>query len=156
MKKNDLTWLKLFTLLVLLPLFLWFATLHDTVSQYMKLRELRKERSSAPRLEENMFPVYQKNMLTGDYLFKKHLGAAASDGCEIVSFMPSCDKTGEEVSLCRCHILVKGRFVPLLRLVNCLEEEQDIGFAMLRFSHKSEKEPLVSLDVDLIQLALNE
>ena len=47
-------------------------------------------------------------------------------------------------------------FIPLLKLVNSLEREPDIGYAMLRFSHKSGQEPLVSLDIDLIQLTLNE
>ena len=51
---------------------------------------------------------------------------------------------------------MKGPFIPLLKLVNSLEREPDIGYAMLRFSHKSGQEPLVSLDIDLIQLTLNE
>lgn len=156
MKKNGLTWVKLLSLLVLLPLFLWWSVMRNTVSQYRELKELKKENHSALLLEDNRVAINHENLLTGDYLFKEHLNAATLDGCEIVSFAPSCDRVEEPVSLCRCHLLMKGQFVPLLKLVNSLEREPDIGYAMLRFSHKSGQELRVSLDIDLIQLTLNE
>ena len=156
MKKNDLTWVKLLSILVLLPLFLWWAVMRNTVSQYRELKELKTGNHSALIHEDNRFAINHENLLTGDYLFKKHLNAATSDGCEIVSFAPSWDRVEGPVSLCRCHLLMKGQFVPLLKLVNSLEREPDIGYAVLRFSHKSGQELLVSLDIDLIQLTLNE
>lgn len=156
MKKNSFIWVKLLSLLVLLPLFLWLTTIRNTVSHYRELKELKKGSSPALLPEDDRFAINQENLLTGDYLFKEHLNAATSDGCEIVSFAPSCDRAEGPVSLCRCHLLMKGPFIPLLKLVNSLEREPDIGYAMLRFSHKSGQEPLVSLDIDLIQLTLNE
>ena len=43
MKKFDLTGAKLISLLVILPLFLWFTTLNRTVLQYKELHELKIE-----------------------------------------------------------------------------------------------------------------
>lgn len=156
MNKTDLSWLKLLSLLILLPLFLWLATLHKTVLQYKELQELRKTPPSEPYFEDSALALYQKNLLIGSYLFNEYLNSAVLDGCKIVSFAPSCDKNEGDLSLYHCHILVKGRFIQLLKLVNNLEQEPDIGYAMLRFSHRSDQEPLVSLDIDLIQLAINE
>lgn len=155
MKKDNLSWLKLFSLLVLLPLFLWITTLHSTASQYRELQKLRRERVSAPAFEDYSHAYYRNNLLQGDYLFKGYLDMAIAEGCEIVSFTPSCDKNEGELSLFRCHILLKGRFIPLLKLVHSLEDNPDIGFAKLRFFHKSEQDAFVSLEVELIQLVLN-
>ena len=156
MKKSDLSWLKLLSLLVLLPLFLWLATLHKTVSQYKELQEMKKESFLGSHVENDLHPILQKNLLVGNYLFKEHLNTAVSEGCEIVSFSPSCEKTEGDLSLYHCRVLVKGRFIPLLKLVNSLELEPDLGYAMLRFSRRNEQEQMISLDIDLIQLACNE
>lgn len=156
MKKIDLTWAKLISLLVLLPLFLWLTTLNRTVSQYRELHELKNWHSQTFQGEDNILITPNINLLVGDYLFNKYLRTATSEGCDVISFTPSCDDTEGNLSLYRCRILSKGRFIPLLRLVNHLEEESDIEYAMLRFSCKPEKESCVFLYMDLIQLVLNE
>lgn len=156
MKKIDLTGAKLISLLVILPLFLWFTTLNRTVLQYKELHELKNEHGRTSQGEDEILITPKINLLTGAYLFNNYLGAATSEGCDIVSFTPSCDDTEGNLSLYRCRVLVKGRFIPLLRLVNHLEEESDIEYAMLRFSCKPEKEPYVFLYMDLIQLVFNE
>lgn len=156
MKKIDLTWAKLISLLVILPLFLWFTTLNRTVSQYKELHELKKEHGQTSQGEGDILITPNINLLAGDYLFNKYLSTATSGGCDIVSFSPACTNTEGDLSLYRCRIIAKGRFIPLLRLVNHLEEESDIEYAMLRFSCKPEKESYVFLYMDLIQLVLNE
>ena len=88
MKKFDLTGAKLISLLVILPLFLWFTTLNRTVLQYKELHELKNEHGRTSQGEDEILITPKINLLTGSYLFNNYLGAATSEGCDIVSFTP--------------------------------------------------------------------
>ena len=145
--------LKLTVLIVGLPIILWMAAFSKTLSLYGEYRHLSKSETS-DSISSQRFAVPAKNRLAGDCLIREIL---SGDGDVVINeYAPSVEKSDGGLSIVRARLQLKGRFIPLLEVVHILENQQDISLADICFSHKSEKETLVTLDLDLIQLVSDE
>jgi len=145
--------LKLTVLIVGLPIILWMAAFSKTLSLYGEYRHLSKSETS-DSISSQRFAVPAKNRLAGDCLIREIL---SGDGDVVINeYAPSVEKSDGGLSIVRARLQLKGRFIPLLEVVHFLENQQDISLADICFSHKSGKEMLVTLDLDLIQLVSDE
>ncbi len=145
--------LKLTALIVGLPVILWIAAFSKTLSLYGEYRRLSKsEATDSVTLQK--FAVPDENRLAGDCLIKGIL--TGEDDVVINEYSPSVEKSDGGLSIVRAKLQLKGRFVPLLKVVHLLENQPDISLADICFSHKTGKESLVTLDLDLIQLVGDE
>lgn len=145
--------LKLTALIVGLPIILWIAAFSKTLSLYGEYRHLSKSETS-DSISSQRFAVPAKNRLAGDCLIREIL---SGDGDVVINeYAPSVEKSDGGLSIVRARLQLKGRFIPLLEVVHFLENQQDISLADICFSHKSGKEMLVTLDLDLIQLVSDE
>lgn len=145
--------LKLAVLLVGLPIILWLAAFSKTMSLYGEYRNLSKS-EVADSVSLQRFTVSCENRLAGDCLIKGIL--TGDDDVVINEYAPSVEKSDGGLSIVRARLQLKGRFIPLLKVVHLLENQPDISLADICFSHKTGKEPLVTLDLDLIQLVGDE
>lgn len=145
--------LKLTALIVGLPVILWIAAFSKTLSLYGEYRRLSKsEATDSVTLQK--FAVSDENRLAGDCLIKGIL--TGEDDVVINEYSPSVEKSDGGLSIVRARLQLKGRFIPLLKVVHLLENQPDISLADICFSHKTGKESLVTLDLDLIQLVGDE
>ena len=145
--------LKLTVLIVGLPIILWMAAFSKTLSLYGEYRHLSKSETS-DSISSQRFAVSGENRLAGDCLIREIL---SGDGDVVINeYAPSVEKSDGGLSIVRARLQLKGRFIPLLEVVHFLENQQDISLADICFSHKSGKEMLVTLDLDLIQLVSDE
>ena len=145
--------LKLTVLIVGLPIILWMAAFSKTLSLYGEYRHLSKSETS-DSISSQRFAVPAKNRLAGDCLIRE---IRSGDGDVVINeYAPSVEKSDGGLSIVRARLQLKGRFIPLLEVVHFLENQQDISLADICFSHKSGKEMLVTLDLDLIQLVSDE
>ena len=129
------------------------AAFSKTLSLYGEYRHLSKSETS-DSISSQRFAVPAKNRLAGDCLIREIL---SGDGDVVINeYAPSVEKSDGGLSIVRARLQLKGRFIPLLEVVHFLENQQDISLADICFSHKSGKEMLVTLDLDLIQLVSDE
>ena len=147
--------IKLAALLILLPIALWWATLSKTGKQYQEYRKLSKVQVTAP-VHESAIELTKERILTGEAFLGDLGDLASSEGFSIVNYTPSVVKADAGVSILGAKLQAKGRFIPLLKLVRFLEEKDEIDLSSLSLSRKNERENVVTLDVELIQLALDE
>ena len=145
--------LKLTALIVGLPIILWMAAFSKTWSLYGEYRHLSKSETS-DSISSQRFAVSGENRLAGDCLIREIL--SGDDDVVINEYTPSVEKSDGGLSIVRARLQLKGRFIPLLKVVHILENQPELSLADICFSHKSEKETLVTLDLDLIQLVSDE
>lgn len=145
--------LKLTALIVGLPVILWIATFSKTLSLYGEYRHLSQSEAT-DSVASQRFAVSGENRLAGDCLIKGIL--TGKDDVVINEYAPSVEKSDGGLSIVRARLQLKGCFIPLLKVVHLLENQPEISLADICFSHKTGKDPLVTLDLDLIQLVGDE
>lgn len=145
--------LKLTALIVGLPIILWTLAFSKTLSLYGEYRHLSKFETS-DSISSQRFAVLGENRLAGDCLIRE-IPVGDSD-VVINEYIPSVKQSGGGLSIVHARLQLKGRFVPLLKVVYLMENQPDISLADICFSHKTGKDPLVTLDLDLIQLVGDE
>lgn len=145
--------LKLTALIIGLPVILWIATFSKTLSLYGEYRHLSKSEAT-DSVASQRFVVSGENRLAGDCLIRE----IQTGGSDVVinEYTPSLEKSDGGLSIVHAKLQLKGRFIPLLKVVHILENQTDISLADICFSHKLGKEALVTLDLDLIQLVGDE
>lgn len=145
--------LKLAVLLVGLPIILWLAAFSKTMSLYGEYRNLSKS-EVADSVSLQRVTVSCENRLAGDCLIREIL--TGENEVIINEYAPSVEKSDGGLSIVRARLQLRGRFIPLLKVVHHLENQPEISLADICFSHKTGKDPLVTLDLDLIQLVGDE
>ena len=147
--------IKLISLLVALPVFLWLAAFTKTHRQYVEYRSLVKSQRTAPITENTVMALPEQSM-TSEALLGKVESYASEMGVVIVNYVPSIQKQEAGISLYVSKIQAKGRFIPLLKIVRSLEQTKGVGISSVSFCRKSKKESAVLLDMELVRIAKDE
>ncbi len=153
--KTYLGIIKLVSLFVFLPLFLWVAVLSKTGKQYKEYRKLSITQADMP-VRSTSLQLPAEKILSGEAFVGELDAMSSREGFTIVNYIPSFLKSEAGVSLYSAKLQAKGRFIPLLKLVHFLEEKKGMRLSSLSFLRRNENEDVVTLEMELIQLVKDE
>lgn len=155
MKKQWLGIIKLIMLLLALPLVLWLSTLSKTAGRINEYYELKGKASSTPALE--VIPEITATRMVNGEPFIGELGALTkSENIVMLNYCPKLLKEDDGLFLYSANIHAQGGFISLLKLVHFLEQKEYVGISSLSFHRNPDRDPLVSLDAEIIQLVNEE
>lgn len=125
MKKNYGGLLRLFALLVLLPLTAWTLGIAPTVARW---REYRSERTEVRRLQMAQDTLgtslgLSRDLLDSGDLLKLAFPPLRSGNIQVELYVPYLTQTRGSLALRSAEIVLRGEYIPLLQTISALERD---------------------------------
>ena len=155
MKKNYGGLIRLFVLLVILPLAAWCLGVGPTIGQWRKYRaeqsEIRLLEAGGDRPESS--PKLQEDLLNNGDLLKTVFPRIEKNGIHVDLYVPYRTETRGAITLRSAEVVLRGEYSSLLKVISALEHDvpqislRSVEFASVNNLHEKKLQLRVSLIV---------
>ena len=162
MKKSSGELIRLFMLLVVLPLAAWCLGVGPTIAQWRKYRAEQSEvqileaKESAPKTSTEL----HKDLLNSGDLLKAVFPRIEKNGIHVDLYVPYRTGTRGAITLTSAEIVLRGGYIPLLKAISVLEHDfPEISLRSAEFASTNnphEKKPQLRVSLIVQQLTRNE